>query len=115
VEITARLLDGVSVVDLSGKADAEAHLELREAFVGKIEQGRLRFILNLSEASFIDSMVLGEVVACYKRAAEIGGDVKLVVVPDGMTHSLLQLAGLDHVFQIYGDEREAAASFEASC
>ena len=114
LEVTARLLDGVAVVDLFGKATAETHLDLRAAFVRKIQQGRLRFILNLSEASFIDSMVLGEVVACYKRAVERGGDIKLVVIPDGMTHSLLQLSGLDHVFQIYSDEREAAASFAAS-
>jgi len=109
------LLNGVDVVELSGKATAEAHLELREAFVRKIQEGRRRFILNLSEALFIDSMVLGELVACYKRAAERGGDVKLVVVPGGMAHALLQLTGLDRAFQIYGDEREAVASFGACC
>ena len=75
------------------------------------DRGRNEFVLNLTHASVVDSLTLGEFVAGLKRARERGGDVKLVVTPNGAVHDLLQLTQLDRIFQIYGDEREAAARF----
>ena len=111
MEIAVRLLPGVDVLALSGQAKAGSHLSLRETFLDSVEQGRMKFIINLNEASYIDSMMIGEMVACFKRARERGGDVKLVVASQGIVHELIQLTGLDHAFQVYGDELEAAASF----
>lgn len=111
MQISARILDGVDLIELSGRATADAHLRLRELFVEKVEEGRRRFIIKMSEAEFLDSLLLGELVACYKRTAERQGTLKLVVTPNGMAHELLQLTGLDSAFQIYGQENEAAASF----
>ena len=54
-----------------------------------------------------------ELVAGLKRAREDGGDLKLVVRAQGIVHELLQLMHLDRVFQIFGDGKEAAASFTA--
>ena len=108
-----RMLGGVDVLEASGGATVETPDRLRDAFQHAIRRGRKRFILNLSRATLIDSLTIGELVACFKRARERGGDVKLVVVPDGIVHELVQLTGLDRVFQIYGDEGEAASSFNS--
>lgn len=114
MEISMRMLGGVDVVEAAGSATVETPDRLRNAFLQAIERGRKRFILNLSQVTVIDSMTIGELVACFKRARERGGDVKLVVVPDGIIHELIQLTGLDRVFQIYGDEGEAASSFNTA-
>ena len=76
---------------------------------------RVEFLPGFLTASLflIPAMFLGEIVACYKRARERGGDIKLVVIPDGIIHELLQMTCLDGVFQIFGDESEAAAQFNA--
>ena len=39
-----------------------------------------------------------------------GGDLMLVVVPDGDVHSVLQVTRLDRVFRIFGSEDEATAA-----
>ncbi len=49
-------------------------------------------------------------VACYKRAKEKGGNVKLLN-PSGKVFDLLQLTKLEEVFETYKDEKEALVSF----
>lgn len=96
------------------RVSIETHLALRGRFKASIAEGRHRFVLNLRDTASLDSMTVGELVACCKRARERGGDIRLVVAPDGIVHNLLQLTGLDQAFQIFGDENEAAASFGRS-
>ena len=111
MEITTRIVGGIDVLEVSGPATVDGHEWLRERFYVSIHRGRTQFIQNLIHAVSLDSMMLAELVACLKRARERGGDLKLVVSPDGIAHELLQLTGLDQIVQIYGDEGEAAASF----
>ena len=111
MEITVRWLHGTHVLALSGNPGLEGTARLRGAFREALGEGRRQFVLNLQEVGSLDSLTLGELVGCVKRAREHKGDVRLVVVPDGIVHELLQLAGLDRVFRIFGDEGEAAASY----
>jgi anti-anti-sigma factor len=111
MEISIRTLGKTQVLDLWGATSADAHHLLRERFLHAIDYGPNYFIMNLSHATALDSLTLGETVACVKRARERGGDVKLVVIPDSIVHELLQLTGLDRVLEIFGDENEAAVSF----
>ncbi len=114
MEISVRTLGKTQVLDLWGPSSSDGHQLLRERFLHAIDCGSNHFIMNLSHATALDSLTLGETIACVKRARERGGDVKLVVVPDGIVHELLQLTGLDRVFEIFGDENEAATSFARS-
>jgi anti-sigma B factor antagonist len=113
VEISSHTVDGVELVELSGKAELHSHQELRAAIRHAIHCGRPWLVLNLTRASGIDSLTIGELVACAKRSREAGGDVKLVVAPGTLVHELLQLTGLERIFQIFGDEHEAAAAFSS--
>ena len=114
MEVSARILDRVHILDLAGQPEAGSREQLRDRFAQSLERGRRQFVLNLTDAPMLDSMLIGELVACFKRARERGGDVKLVVIPGGIVHELLQLAGLDQVFQIFGDDAEAAASYRTT-
>ena len=53
---------------------------------------------------------IGELVACYKRAKEKDGTVKLLN-PTGKVYDLLQLTKLEEVFETFADEKEALVSF----
>jgi anti-sigma B factor antagonist len=103
----------VDVVSVTGRVDSGAHLKLREGLRSVLHAGRRRFVLDLRETVTLDSMAIGELVACLKRVRERGGDVRLVVAPEGIVHEMLQITHLDHVFQIFGDENEARMSFVA--
>jgi len=109
--IEARPLGRVDVLQIVGPLHAGDHHELRAAIADSMERSRHRLVVNLGEASFMDSLALGELIACLKRVREIGGDIKLVVRPDGIVHDMLQMTRLDTVFEIFGDENQAAASF----
>jgi anti-anti-sigma factor len=111
VEVQLRSHGRYQVLELHGAVGSDDRQRLREGFFDAIERGSNLFVLNLSHARTMDSLALGEMVACAKRARERGGDLKLVVVPDGIVHALLQLTGLDRVFEIFGDEGEALLSY----
>lgn len=101
----------VDVVTVVGRVDSGAHMQLRQGLRNVIDAGRREFVLDLRETTMLDSMAIGELVACLKRARERGGDVRLVVSPDGIVHEMIQLTNLDQAFQIFGDPNEARMSF----
>lgn len=106
-----REIGKVAVVDLSGKITIGAgDVQLREAVVELLEKGDRNILLNLERVSYMDSAGIGELVACYKRAKERDGVVKLVN-PTGKVYDLLQLTKLEEIFDVYRDEKEALVSF----
>ncbi len=101
----------VAVVDLSGKITiGEGDVILRDRVHALLEEGKKRILLNLEKVSYMDSAGIGELVACYKRAREKGGTVKLLR-PSGKVQDLLQLTKLEEVFETFDSENEALASF----
>ena len=106
-----RQIGKVAVVDLSGKITIGAgDVQLRESVVELLEKGDKSILLNLERVSYMDSAGIGELVACYKRAKERDGVVKLVN-PTGKVYDLLQLTKLEEIFDVYRDEKEALVSF----
>ncbi len=75
-----------------------------------LDRGHRKIILDLSRVGFIDSAGLGELVACKKRIAERGGDIKLLR-PLGQVHKLLVMTLLTRLFEVYQDEQTAVSSF----
>lgn len=101
----------VAVVDLSGKITiGEGDVVLRDRVHALLEEGKKRILLNLEKVSYMDSAGIGELVACYKRAREKGGTLKLLK-PSGKVQDLLQLTKLEEVFETFDSEKEALASF----
>jgi len=111
MEVSVRMLAGVDILEVSGMATVDGHQLLKRRFQAAVHRGRNQFILNLSHLVSVDSLTIGEMVACVKRARERDGDVRLVVASGGAVHEILQLTGLERIFRIYGDEFEAAASY----
>jgi anti-sigma B factor antagonist len=106
-----RQIGKVSLVDLAGKITIGAgDVQLREAVVELLEGGNRNILLNLERVSYMDSAGIGELVACYKRAKEREGIVKLVN-PTGKVYDLLQLTKLEEIFDVFKDEKEALVSF----
>src|SRR5437867_1181568 len=106
-----RTQGGIDILDLSGKITiGEGEVELRRTVQGMIEAGHTRILLSLEKVGFMDSAGLGEMVACFKRAMERGGTIKLLR-PSGKVADLLSLTKITEIFEIFEDEGEALASF----
>jgi len=111
MKATVREIGKVAVLDLSGKITiGEGDVVLRERVTELLEGGQLNVLLNLGKVSYMDSAGIGELVACYKRAKEKNGTVKLLN-PTGKVYDLLQLTKLEEVFETFADEKEALVSF----
>ncbi len=111
MKVGVRNIGHVAVVDLAGKITiGEGDVVLREKVNELFDGGQQHVLLNLEKVSYMDSAGIGELVACYKRAKEKGGTVKLLN-PSGKVFDLLQLTKLEEVFETYRDEKEALVSF----
>ena len=111
MKATVRQIGHVAVVDLSGRVTiGEGDVVLRETVNELLEGGQKHILLNLEKVKYMDSAGIGELVACYKRAKEKNGTVKLLK-PTGKVYDLLQLTKLEEVFDTFDDEREALVSF----
>ena len=111
MKVNVRSEGDVSVVDLSGKITiGEGDVVLRETIETLLKEGRNKIVLNLSRISYMDSAGIGELVACYKRSRERGGQLKLLN-PSGKVYDLLQLTKLEEIFETFRDEGEAIQSF----
>ena len=110
--IASRELDGVTVLDLSGRITlGEGSVQLRDAIRDLIAKGQRSILLDLGEVSYIDSSGLGELVSAYTTAKNQGATLKLLKLTKKV-HDLLQLTKLYTVFEIFDDEASAIASFK---
>jgi anti-sigma B factor antagonist len=106
-----RTIGNVSVVDLVGRITiGQGDVIMRDEVQSLLDSGRRQLLLNLEKVSYMDSAGIGELVACYKRAREKDGTVKLLN-PSGKVYDLLQLTKLEEIFDTYKDESEALVSF----
>ncbi|MGD0938137.1 MAG: STAS domain-containing protein [Terracidiphilus sp.] len=110
--IASREVDGVIVLDLSGRITlGEGSVQLRDAIRSLISKGSKNILLNMGDVSYIDSSGLGELVSAFTTAKNQQADVKLLNLTKKV-HDLLQLTKLYTVFDIKDDEASAIASFK---
>jgi len=111
MKINIRTNGDVSVLDLNGKITiGEGDVALRDTLDKILKEDAKKILLNLSRVSYMDSAGIGELVACYKRSREKGGELKLLN-PSGKVYDLLQLTKLEEIFETFKDEDEAVKSF----
>ena len=114
MEIIERSVDGITILDLSGKLTIGDGAQLLKAkSESLVFQGLNRVIVNLAAVPYIDSGGLGQLVACYTTLAKAGGRLKLLNVGT-RNHDLLSITKLVAVFDTYDTEREAIESFSAT-
>lgn len=110
--IASREVDGVTVLDLSGRITlGEGSVQLRDAIRELIGKGSKNILLNLGDVNYIDSSGLGELVSAYTTARNQSAGLKLLSLTKKV-HDLLQLTKLYTVFDIFDDEASAIASYK---
>ena len=110
VTIDVRKSGDVCILDVKGEMRiGQPTALLRKTCRQLIEQGERHFVFDMLDVPWLDSSGLGEVFACFKRAREIDGAVKLVL--RGKSYSLFTITQLDRVFEIFEEAETAVASF----
>jgi anti-sigma B factor antagonist len=114
MKITTRQVDGVTILDLSGRITlGEGSVMLRDAVRDLLAKGSKQILMNLGDVNYIDSSGIGELVSAYTTARNQGGELKLLNLTKKV-HDLLQITKLYTVFDVKDDEASAVASFSKS-
>jgi anti-sigma B factor antagonist len=87
------------------RIDASFASEFKAFVLGRINSGKKKILLNLSEVDFIDSSGLGAIVAILKA---LGGRSNLAICGLRETVStLFRLSHMDKIFQTFVTEEDA--------
>jgi anti-sigma B factor antagonist len=92
--------DPVVVIAVHGQADLHTAPELRNAITAALDGGATGLVVDLSEATFIDSMTLGVLLGAVKRLRPSGGKVGIVCV-DPHIRRIFEITLLDRVFSLH--------------
>ncbi|NPV66917.1 MAG: STAS domain-containing protein [Anaerolineae bacterium] len=110
MEIKTSELKRVTLLEVSGRIDSTNANELGEALNAAIDSGRTQIVLDLANVDYMSSAGLRELVSALKKVKRGTGDLRLASV-SGRVLEVLELAGLDTIFEIYPTQVEAVGSF----
>lgn len=111
MKASTRRLDGVCIVDLSGRiTHGEGSVTLRNTVREQVAEGNKKILLNLGDVNYIDSSGVGELVSAFTTIRNQGGELKLLNLTKKV-HDLLQITKLYTVFDVSDDEAAAVTSF----
>ena len=100
------------VVEVAGEVDLYSAPELKEHVLTAIDRGRTKIVVDLTNATFIDSTTLGVLVGARKRLREHDGALAVVCADDDKL-GLFEMTGLDRVFSIHEDRAAALAAVQS--
>jgi anti-sigma B factor antagonist len=100
------------VIELGGEIDLYTAPEFKQRMSEIIEEGKTRIVVDLSQATFIDSTTLGVLVGGVKWLRPEGGSLALVCTDENIV-KIFEITGLDRVFPIHESRDEALADVAA--
>lgn len=111
MHIKERAVEGVSVLDLSGRIVlGEGDIQVKDRIKSLLAEGQKQIVLNLADVSYIDSAGLGSLISSYATVKREGGHLKLVNLTKRV-QDLLAITKLITVFDTFEDEEQAIRSF----
>ena len=115
MRLNERIVGDVVIVAIVGDLILShgGDLTVKDRVRALIRQGRSKLLIDLGEVSQIDSAGLGELVQAYVTTKNHGGSLKLLRVTKRIDQ-LLTMTKLTSVFESYGREADALASFSGA-
>ncbi len=110
VEFNVSEVDAVTVIEVKGRIDSMNAGELGEALSGEISLGKKQIVLDLAQVAYMSSAGLRELVAAYRKVQNLDGDLR-IAQPSSRVLDVLEMSGLDTIFQIFPTNTEAVGSF----
>lgn len=112
MKISTREVEGVTIVDLSGRITlGDETGNLRTVVRELLDKGVKKIVLNFAGVSYIDSTGVGELVGCYTTVRSQGGEMKLMALTQKV-QDLFHVTKLYTVFDVKDDEFTAVKSFD---
>jgi anti-sigma B factor antagonist len=107
VSITERQAGDVIILGVEGNiVTGESADMLRGSIQRLLTEGRRKFLLDMAQVKWVDSIGIGELVSALVSVTRAGGQIKLLKVRDNIKEQL-SITGMQTIFAIYDDESEA--------
>jgi anti-sigma B factor antagonist len=110
MEINTSEMKRVFLFEVIGRVDSNNANELGSALDTAVDEGKTNLVLDLGGVEYMSSAGLREMVRVLKRVKRTGGDLR-IASPSDRVREVLELAGLDSIFEIYPTQVEAVGSF----
>jgi len=102
----------VVVLELAGRIDgSDSCHQIHEAFRSSLEGGILRFVIDLTDVDWVNSLGVGFLVAAAVSASREGATVRLTGLGERVGTVLRATGVVPHVWKDFADEASAVASF----
>lgn len=101
MSVSCRSIDGdIWVVSSKGRLDQTLNPQLEQSLDELLDQGHHRFMIDMSEVTYINSGGLRCLVTAWRKSRDEGGDLILFGL-NSRLEEIFSLVGFDRVFQIY--------------
>ncbi|HET8933995.1 MAG TPA: STAS domain-containing protein [Polyangiales bacterium] len=94
---TVKQSDQCTIIKINGRFDFSCHSAFREAYSGSTPG--TEFIVDMAEASYMDSAALGMLLLLREHTQQQGGKVTITNCR-GQTYDVLQIANFHRLFKI---------------
>jgi anti-sigma B factor antagonist len=107
INVTAH--NSVTLIEVNGRIDSMNANQLGDALSSEIDGGHIQLVLDLANVEYMSSAGLREIVSALKKVRG-KGDVR-IAQPSHRVREVLEMAGLDTIFQIYPTQAGAVGSY----
>ncbi len=94
------------LVGVDGRLDQTQNRDLENVLVNLLDEGYIRFVVDLTETTYINSGGLRTLVSAWRRARHHGGDLVLAGLSPKL-QDVFSIVGFDQLFAIYVTPEEA--------
>jgi len=112
MEITTRVIDDIAIFRIEGdltRATCDAPT-LHDRVKTQLADDKRKIIFNFEKAGFVDSFGVGQIIATYQSAQNLGGSFKLASLPPRLLLTL-KTTKIVPLISAYPSEESALASF----
>lgn len=112
MKLEEKLHGNVVVISLSGSLLGEpGATNFRQSVYRLLSEDKRKFVIDLGELKFMNSMGLGSLIAALTSVRTSGGDMCLARLRDGV-ESVIMITKLVKVFRLYDTVVKAVESFK---
>ena len=110
MQIQMRMVEQVTVVEISGSVDSLTAEALTGAMLEELARDRYRLVADLRQVEYISSAGLRALLATVKDARRRGGDLRLAAVSPPVLR-VLEISGFTSILNLFTEVDEAVVSF----
>ena len=107
-----RQIDGITLVDISGRVDSSVSGQVMDQLNGIVSSGVTKLVVNLKQVSYISSAGLRSILVAAKLVKSGNGEMRLCQ-PNDLVRKTLEESGFSNLIRIDEHESQSVAALRA--